>query len=184
MANPFSISLARLSSRQKRTKDGGLASPFLCVGTRKTIKRQVSQFQRHLQTFYAPFFVCGCVPVPLCVSVCVCVQDIKCKKFLPIESYVSRSRITETSRTNYQGIPKKVREKLNYLCLWSPWWRSFGVCMCVSEWLCEYAHKSMQRILIENVCRKCDHHSKVLGWDFTWWWSGQTKSENSKLHKK
>jgi len=120
----------------------------------------------------------------LCVCLCVYVCRTKCKKFLPIESYVSRSRITETSRTNYQGIPKKVREKLNYLCLWSPWWRSFGVCMCVSEWLCEYAHKSMQRILIENVCRKCDHHSNVLGWEFTWWWSGQTKSENSKIHKK
>lgn len=36
--------------------------PFFVNRTRKTIKRQVSQFQRHLQTFYAPLrdnFSCG-----------------------------------------------------------------------------------------------------------------------------
>lgn len=94
------------TSRQpaKTTIEGQCSpSPFLCVEARKTIKRQVSQFQRHLQTFYAPLSFSLSLSLFSSVLVCVCVgTGHEMQKFLPIESYVSRSRSTETTKTRFQ----------------------------------------------------------------------------------
>jgi len=59
-------------TKKDKRKETTQPSHFLCVETRKTIKRQVSQFQRHLQTFYAPLFVCGCSDVPVFLRALVC----------------------------------------------------------------------------------------------------------------
>lgn len=162
------------TSRQpaKTTIEGQCSpSPFLCVEARKTIKRQVSQFQRHLQTFYAPLSFSLSLSLFSSVLVCVCGYGTwNAKVFTHWKLRVEE----QEHRDNQDPLPsartpKKLEKKLNYLCCWSglggsPWWKSGCLCVSACEWLCEYAHKSMQRILIENVCRKCGHQGSV--WRF------------------